>query len=297
MKILITGATGLVGSELVLFLSTQGHETLRLVRKDPKKGEVRWDPSSGTIDSTSLEGLDAVVHLAGENIASRRWSQAQKDRIRNSRVDGTRLLSQALAGLSNPPKAFVSASAIGYYGDRGEEFLNEDSKPGAGFLAEVCKGWEAATAPAVEKGIRVVNLRFGIILSPKGGPLAKMLTPFKMGVGGVIGSGNQYMSWISIDDAIGAIYHALQERTLEGPINAVSPQPVTNREFTKTLGKVLRRPTILPMPAFAARLAFGEMADELLLSSARVEPTRLNESGYRFRTPTLEGALRHVLGK
>jgi hypothetical protein len=297
MRILITGSTGLVGAELVPFLSTQGHETIRLVRKEPGEGEVHWDPSSGEIDSPSLEGLDAVVHLAGENIASRRWNQAQKDRIRNSRVNGTRLLSQALAGLSSPPKVLVCASAIGFYGNRSDETVNEESQPGGGFLADVCKEWEAATSPAVEKGIRVVNLRFGIILSPKGGPLAMMLTPFKMGVGGTIGSGYQYMSWISIDDAIGAIYLALQDRTLSGPVNAVSPEPVTNREFTKTLGSVLSRPTLFPMPAFAARLAFGEMADELLLASARVEPKRLKESGYAFRTPTLEGALRHVLGK
>jgi hypothetical protein len=242
-----------------------------------------------------LEGLDAIVHLAGEPIASGRWNAIKKARIRDSRVQGTRLLCDALSHVSRPPAALICASAIGYYGDRGDEVLTESSSNGTGFLAEVCRDWEVATEPARQKGIRVVNTRFGVILSTGGGALAKMLTPFKMGVGGIIGSGRQYMSCISIDDCVGAIVHALNTNSLSGPVNVVGPAPVTNRVFTKTLGKILERPTIFPMPAFAARLAFGEMADELLLGSQRVEPKKLLESGYSFRQGDLETALRHVL--
>jgi len=298
MKILVSGSTGLVGSALVSFLASGGHEVVRLVRGRLKPGvvEVPWDPQAGTIEAAKLEGLDAVVHLAGENIAGR-WTAAKKARIRSSRVEGTRLLAEALAGLKRPPKTLVCASAIGYYGDRGDEVLREDSPSGAGFLAAVCRDWEAAAHAAAEKGIRVVQLRIGVVLSPAGGALARMLTPFKLGLGGRIGPGSQFMSWIAIDDLIGAIHHALTTEPLRGPVNAVAPRAVTNREFTKTLGRVLARPTIFPMPAFAARLAFGEMADELLLASARVEPAKLVSSGYRFRTPELEAALRHLLGK
>ena len=237
------------------------------------------------------------MHLAGENIAVRRWTPAQKARIRDSRVQGTRLLAQSLARLQQPPTVMVCASAIGFYGDRGEELLTEGSAPGSGFLTDTCRAWEAAAQPASEKDIRVVNLRLGVVLSPGGGALAKMLLPFRLGVGGKIGSGRQYMSWIEIDDVVGVIHYALTTDELRGPVNAVAPNPVTNREFTKTLGRVLSRPTIFPMPAFAARLAFGEMADELLLASTRVKPARLQNSGYYFRHPRLEDALRHLLGK
>jgi uncharacterized protein (TIGR01777 family) len=241
------------------------------------------------------ERPDAVVHLAGENIASARWTERQKARIRDSRVKATGLLCNLLARYSPPPKALVCASAIGYYGDRGDEILKEESAPGSGFLSDVCREWEAATQPAVERGIRVVNLRIGMVLSALGGGLAKMLTPFKLGAGGVMGSGRQYMSWIAVDDLVDAIHFALTHESLRGPANAVAPSPVTNREFTRTLGRVLSRPTPFPMPAFAARLAFGEMADALLLASTRVQPARLLASGFTFRYPDLEGALRHLL--
>lgn len=296
MKILISGSRGLVGSSLAPFLTTGGHTVTRLVRGTAGPGEIAWDPAKGVADPARLEGFDAVVHLAGESIASR-WSEAKKARIRESRVAGTRSLAEALVRCANPPKTLVCASAIGYYGDRGSETLTETSAPGKDFLAEVCREWEAAAEPARKKGIRVVSLRFGVILSPAGGALARMLTPFKMGAGGKLGSGAQYMSWLTIDDAVGMIHHAIATPSLAGPVNAVAPNPVTNSEFTKTLGRVLGRPTIFPMPAFAARLLFGEMADALLLSSARVEPAALAKSGYRFRHAELEGALRHVLGR
>jgi uncharacterized protein (TIGR01777 family) len=299
MHILVTGSTGLIGSTLVPFLTTGGHQVTRLVRTAPRPGatEVYWQPETGSIATPGLEGLDAVVHLAGENIAAGRWSAEKKARIRDSRVQGTRVLCDALAQLVNPPKVLVSASAVGYYGDRGAEVLREESRPGRDFLADVCRAWEAATAPAAQRGIRVVNLRFGMVLSAAGGALAKMLFPFKMGVGGIVGSGQQYMSWIALDDVIGAIHHALITDTLHGPVNAVAPNPVINAVFTKTLGRVLRRPTLVPLPAFAARAAFGEMADALLLASTRVEPAKLQDTHYTFRYPELEGALRHVLGK
>lgn len=297
MHVATTGSGGLVGSALVNFLHATGHRTLRLVRGVPGEGQASWDPSRGTVDTGALEGVDAVVHLAGENIAAARWTPAQKQRIYSSRVDGTRLLSQTLAGLEQPPKIFISASAIGYYGNRGDEVLDEASSPGEGFLAQTACDWEAATQPAAKARIRVVLLRFGMILSVHGGALAKMLTPFRLGFGGRVGDGRQFWSWISLDDAVGAIHHALTSEPLSGPVNAVAPQPVTNLEFTKTLGRVLSRPTLFPMPAAAARLALGEMADELLLSSARVQPARLQQSGYPFRHPTLEVALRDLLEK
>ena len=298
MHILITGSSGLIGSALVPFLATGGHQVTRLVRSQPRGQEMamRWDPEAGILDAKSLEGVDAVVHLAGENIAER-WSPEKKTRIHDSRVKGTRLLSDTLARLERSPKVLVCASAIGYYGDRGEEVLTEINPAGRGFLAEVCQAWEEAAEPARQKGIRVVSLRFGMVLSSAGGALAKMLPPFRLGLGGALGSGRQYVSWIAIDDAVGAIQHALTTETLQGPANTVAPQAVTNQEFTKVLGKVLGRPTVLPMPAFAARLMFGEMADELLLASARVEPAKLLSTGYAFRYPDLEAALRHVLGK
>jgi uncharacterized protein len=298
MKVLITGSTGLVGSALCQSLVQAGHEITRLVRESPRsrQPEISWDPSKGTIETEKLEGFDAVVHLAGENIAGGRWTEKQKARILQSRVQGTQRLAEALAKLKAKPKVFIAASAIGYYGDRGDEVLDENSGPGHDmFLVEVCQAWEAATLPASTAGIRVVNLRLGVVLSADGGALAKMLLPFKLGAGGVLGSGKQYMSWIALDDVLGAITHTIKNNELSGPVNAVTPHPVTNYQFTKTLGKVLKRPTVLPMPAFTARLAFGQMADELLLSSARVQPKKLEESDYQFLYPELESALRHVL--
>jgi uncharacterized protein len=296
MNILVTGASGLIGSALVSSLTATGHEVTRLVRAQPKPGEkaARWDPLAGTIDTSAFEGVDAVVHLAGENIAER-WTPAKKVNIRDSRVKGTQGLCEALARLASPPKVLVSASAIGYYGDRGAELLTEESPPGRGFLAEVCRAWEAATEPARQVGLRIIHLRFGVVLSPAGGALAKILPPFRLGLGGVLGSGRQYMSWIALDDAVGAIQHAILTDGLQGPTNAVAPRAVTNQEFTKTLGTILGRPTVFPLPAFAARLMFGEMADELLLASARVQPAKLLASGYRFHYPELEGALRRLL--
>jgi uncharacterized protein (TIGR01777 family) len=299
MKILITGSTGLVGSRLAPSLKSKGHEIVRLVRSTPKDGatEIYWNPEQGTLNATALEGLDACVHLAGESIAEGRWTDEKKKRIRESRIKGTTLLSETLAKLKQKPEVLVSASAVGFYGSRRNETLNEQSASGSDFLAEVCREWELATQSASQAGVRVVHLRFGVILSHEGGALPKMLFPFRMGVGGKLGSGQQYMSWIAIDDAVGAIEHALANNTLRGPVNVVTPNPVTNLEFTKTLGHVLSRPTIFPVPAFAARLVFGEMADATLLSSQRVEPARLKESGYEFKYPELEGALKHVLNK
>ncbi len=297
MRVLVTGSTGLVGSALVPFLTSGGHDAIRLVRSKPKRGEVQWDPAAGRIDPAALEDFDAVVHLAGESISSGRWTPAKKARIRDSRVEGTRILSEALAQLKRPPKVFVCASAIGYYGDRGADIVDEDSAPGAGFLADVCREWEAAAQPVLQSATRVVHLRLGVVLSAAGGALASMLPVFRLGAGGVIGSGEQYISWVALDDAVGIIHHVVNTPTLHGPVNAVAPEPVTNREYTKTLGALLSRPTILPLPAFVARAALGEMAQELLLSSTRVQPHRLLETGYRFRFPQLEGALRHLLGK
>jgi uncharacterized protein (TIGR01777 family) len=297
MDVVISGSSGLVGSSLLPLLTTNGHRVRRLVRDRALVEEPHWDPGAGRFDASTIDGADAVVHLAGENIGEGRWNAAKKERIRESRVKSTRLLAEGLAGMTNKPSVLVSASAVGIFGDRGSETLTESSSHGDDFLAEVCEAWEDATRPAAEAGIRVVNLRFGVILTPAGGALARMLLPFKLGAGGVIGSGEQYMSWITLDDAIAAVLHALQDASLEGPVNCVAPSPVTNREFTKTLGRVLKRPTIAPMPAFAAKLAFGEMADALLLASQKVEPTKLQASGFVFGQPHLEGALRHVLGK
>ncbi|HYG82213.1 MAG TPA: TIGR01777 family oxidoreductase [Pyrinomonadaceae bacterium] len=296
MKIVVTGASGLVGSRLVPSLEAKGHEVLRLVRNAPAgPREVRWDPSKGTVDAAALEGVDAAVHLAGENLAEGRWTEEKKRRIRESRVKGTKLISETLAGLARKPEVLVSASAVGFYGDRGAEVLTEESAPGDDFLADVCREWERATAAAEGAGIRVVHTRFGVILSGEGGALKKMLFPFRMGVGGKLGSGRQYVSWVAIDDAVGAIEYALENKRLRGPVNVVAPQPVTNYEFTKALGGALSRPTIFPVPVFALRLLFGEMADATLLASQRADPSRLKESGYVFKHPDITGALRHVL--
>lgn len=298
MKILVSGASGLIGAALAPFLTTGGHTVSRLVRAQPRtgEGEILWDPNRGVDDRNKLEGFDAVVHLAGENLIGR-WTADKRQRIRDSRVIGAKTLCETLAQLAAPPRVVVSASAIGYYGDRGAEVLTEESPVGTGFLAGVCREWEEATHPAVERNIRVVTARIGVVLNPTGGALAQMLLPFRFGLGGVIGSGEQYMSWIALDDVIGAIHHALITDTLRGPVNVTAPQPVTNREFTTALGRTLRRPMLLPLPAGVIRTALGEMADELLLSSARVEPRRLQETTYPFRHPELGGALRHMLGK
>ena len=295
MKILVSGLSGLVGSSLGPLLRTGGHEVIGLSRS-PNSGEIGWNPMEGQIDKQGLAGIEAVVHLAGENIA-KRWTDHQKRLIRQSRLQGTTLLCEALAEMESPPRVLVCASAIGYYGDRGDEVLTETSPPGEGFLPEVCQEWEAACDPARAKGIRVVNLRTGVVLSPKGGALDRMLLPFKMGLGGKVGSGNQYWSWIALDDVAGAIEHCLTNEDINGPVNATAPHPCTNTEFTKVLGKVLSRPTVFPMPKFALRLALGEMADDLLLASARVLPERLEQTGYEFRFPDLEPALKHLLGK
>ena len=291
MKIAITGSTGLVGSALVSLLTAARHEVLRMTRP------THWDPERNTVDLAALEAKDAVVHLAGENIASGRWTASKKSRIRDSRVKGTRLIAESLATLAQPPAVLVSASAIGFYGDRGNELLREESGPGQGFLSDVCRQWEAATDPATRNGIRVVHLRTALVLSRKGGALEKMLLPFKLGIGGRIGSGKQYWSWISLDDMCAAILHCIQAGGLHGPVNVASPSPVTNLEFTKALGRVLSRPTVFPLPAFAARVALGEMADALLLASARVEPAKLHTSRFMFRDREIEATLRNLLGE
>jgi uncharacterized protein (TIGR01777 family) len=296
MKILVSGSHGLVGKALGKSLAAKGHELFSLVRHAPDTPvEVEWYPERGSLALSRLEGMDAVVHLAGESIAEGRWSDEKKKRIRESRVKGTTVLSEALGNLKRPPKTLISASAIGYYGDRGDDILTEKSAVGEGFLADVCSEWELAAGSASRKGIHVVLARFGVILSADGGALKKMLTPFRMGVGGRVGSGKQWMSWIALDDVIAAIELALTDESSAGPINFVAPNPVTNAEFTKTLGKVLSRPTIFPIPKFAVRLAFGEMADALLLASQRVEPAKLNEAAYQFKYLRLEDALRAAL--
>jgi uncharacterized protein (TIGR01777 family) len=295
MKILVSGSHGLVGSALTKALRAQGDEVLSLVRNTPKSpSEIAWQPN-GVLDPAALDGIDVVVHLAGESIAAGRWNDEKKRRIRESRINGTTSISEALANNANPPRTFVCASAIGYYGNRGDELLTEASARGEDFLSGVCVEWERATGPATEKGIRVVNARFGIILSTEGGALAKMLPPFRMGVGGRIGDGKQWMSWIALADVINGLMFVIRNQSVTGPVNFVAPNPVTNAEFTKTLGKVLSRPTIFPIPAFAVRLAFGEMADALLLSSARVEPVELEKAGFTFAHNDLESALRQAL--
>ena len=290
---LVTGGTGLIGSALIKALSVQGHIPERLGR-DSSTSELVWDPASNSIDAERMVGFDAVVHLAGENIASR-WSSGVKRRIRDSRVNGTRLLAATLASLDVRPRVLVCASAIGLYGDRGDEILDELSQPGEGFLAGVCKEWEAAAEAADRVGIRVVHARLGIVLTPRAGALKSMLTPFKLGAGGIVGNGRQYWSWIALDDAVNALIYCIHNPLLRGPVNVVSPRPITNYEFTKTLGRVIKRPTIFPMPAFAARTVLGEMADALLLSSARVMPERLKANGFVFRYPDLQGTLEHML--
>jgi uncharacterized protein (TIGR01777 family) len=300
LRIAVTGATGLIGRALVPFLTTGGHAVVPMVRRRKAGAEAAsWDWELGRIEAERLEGLDAVIHLAGENVGAR-WTPQRRRQIRDSRGIGTRFLTETLSRLARPPRALISASAVGIYGNRGDEWLTEASptpQPPSDFLAEVGREWEAATEPARAADIRVVLTRFGLVLTPAGGTLARMLRPFRLGAGGPLGNGRQYMSWIAIDDLLGAVTQALMTESLAGPVNITAPQPVTNQEFSTTLGRVLHRPAALPVPAAALRLAFGEMADVAILASARVLPERLIAAGYPFRYPTLEGALRYLLGR
>ncbi|MGH7522644.1 MAG: TIGR01777 family oxidoreductase [Gemmatimonadales bacterium] len=295
MKIVVSGSTGLIGSPLIEALHRRDHEVVRLVRRAPPTSTAErsllWDPERGTIDRASLEGAEVVIHLAGENVFGR-WSPAKQKRIRDSRVRGTRLLTDAIAGLTRRPATLLAASAIGYYGDRGDEAVTEQSAPGEDFLAHVARDWEGATAAASRAGIRVVNMRFGVVLTTTGGALAKMLPAFRLGLGGPVGSGNQYLSWIAIDDCINAVLHLLSAASLTGPVNMTAPAPVTNREFAKTLGKVLGRPALVTVPAFALRMAFGTEGAAMLQSGQRVLPARLLASGFQFRHAEIEPALR-----
>ena len=298
MKVVVTGSSGLIGTALVTALEARGDQVTALVRTSPGSGQAHWDPSKGDIDTAALEGCGAVVHLAGVGIGDHRWSDAHKSAVMESRVLGTTLLARALGRMDSPPATLVSASAVGYYGDRGDEVLTEDSGPGTGFLTDVCTRWEEATTAASDAGVRVAHARTGIVLSGKGGALKQMLLPFKLGLGGRIGSGRQWWSWIAIDDEVGAILHALDHSDVAGPLNLTAPEPATNDQFTRTLNRVLRRPTLLPTPTFALKAMFGgEAVDEMFLGGQRVVPHRLQESGYRFAYPSLEGALRHVLQK
>jgi uncharacterized protein (TIGR01777 family) len=298
MKVVVTGSSGLIGAALVGALQARGDDVTRLVRRSPATGEARWDPVGGHIEAEALEGHDAVVHLAGEGIGDHRWSEEHKRAVLESRVKGTTLLAEAVAGLTDKPRVMASGSAIGFYGLRGDEVLTEDSGPGTGFLTEVCQQWEASTAPAEEAGVRVLHLRTGLVLSPDGGALKQMLLPFKLGLGGRIGTGRQWWSWVSIDDEVNAILRLIEADTQTGPVNLTAPNPVTNEEFTRTLNGVLRRPTLLPTPTFALKAMFGsEAVDEMFLGGQRVVPARLQASGYAFRHPELEGALRHLLHK
>jgi uncharacterized protein (TIGR01777 family) len=296
MNILVSGSHGLIGSALVALLASRGHRVVRLVRPPapPSRQDIPWDPAAGAIDGRALEGMDAVIHLAGESIAAGRWTQARKIRIRDSRVGSTRLLADTLARLTRKPQVLLCASAVGFYGNRGDEILVEESASGAGFLADLCQAWEAAAEPARQAGIRVAYLRTGVVLSPLGGALAKMLPIFRIGLGGRLGRGRQFMSWITLDDEVEAISHVLTHTALRGPVNLVSPQPVTNREFTSTLGRVLRRPTPFVVPGGILRAALGEVAGEVL-GSVRAHPAKLLDTGFGFRYPELEGGLRHLL--
>lgn len=298
MKVVVTGSSGLIGSALVEALQARGDAVTKLVRRAPNTGEARWDPEGNQIETAALEGQDAFVHLAGVGIGDHRWTEEHKRAVLESRVKGTTLLATTIAGLTDKPKVLVSGSAIGYYGLRGDEVLTEDSEPGTGFLTDVCLPWEAATKPAEDAGVRVVHTRTGIVLSSDGGALKQMLLPFKLGLGGRIGSGQQWWSWVSIDDEIGAILYALDNDTIRGAIDITAPNPVTNEQFTRTLNRVLHRPTLLPTPTFALRAMFGsEAVDEMFLGGQRVVPAKLEATGYAFRHPELEGALRHLLHK
>ncbi len=295
MDVAVTGSSGFIGAPLVAALEQGGHRVRRVVRGRPTRpGEVSWNPAAGTIDVEGLVGVDAVVHLAGEGINAKRWTAAQKQRILDSRTQGTRLIAETVAALDPRPSVLLSASAIGFYGDRGDELLTEDSPPGDDFLAEVCVAWEGAARPAVAAGIRTAFLRTGIVLDPSGGALAKMLPLFKLGLGGRLG-GDQWWSWISLADEVHAIIHLLLV-DVAGPVNLTAPNPTTNAELTRSLGAVLRRPTVVPVPRLGPQLLLGrELAQSLLYSSARIAPTRLDASGYRFHHRDLDAALRSML--
>lgn len=299
MRVAVSGVTGLIGSGLRRALEARGDVVIPLRRPSSsvKGPAVGWDPLARTIDAAALEGVDAVVHLAGEPIVGGLWTKRRKHRIRESRVGGTRLIAEGVADLADRPRVMVSSSAIGFYGNRGGDLLSEESQPGVGFLAETCVEWEAATEPARRAGIRVVLARTGLVLSGQGGVLATMLPAFQCGLGAVLGSGQQYMSWITLEDEVEALLYAVDHDSISGPMNVVAPAPVSNRIFTRTLGRILRRPTIFSVPAFVLQTALGEMADELLLSGQRVLPARLREAGFQFRNPELEPALRTVLGR
>ncbi len=299
MKAIVSGASGLIGTALTKALRDRGDTVLHLVRKSESQpassSEIRWDPLSARVDVQAMEGADAVVHLSGANVSEGRWTPARKQVLRSSRLDSTRVLVDSLARLRQKPKVFVSASAVGYYGNRGDEILTETARPGSDFLSLLARDWEAEAARAAEAGIRTVILRFGVILSGAGGALPEIIRPFKLGVGGPLGSGRQWLSWIALEDAVDAIQSAVVKPDWRGPINVVAPEPIRNAEFAKIVGRVLHRPAILPAPAFMLRLALGEMADALLLASQHVIPERLLKSAYAFKFPDLEGALRTML--
>lgn len=311
MKIVVGGSTGLVGTALVAFLKSNGHDVVRLVRNQRSTSQnsssgadasstgsdIAWDPDANELDASSLAGADAVVHLGGHNIASGRWTVARKKLMLDSRVNSAGLIARTITSMENPPKTFVCASAIGFYGDRDQDVMTEASEPGPDFISDLCQQWEQATAAAREAGVRVVNMRIGVVISTEGGALHKMLTPFKLCGGGIVGNGRQWWSWIALADLVGVILHCVETDSLSGPVNVAAPGIVQNREFTKTLGRVLKRPTIVPMPAFVVKTIFGEMGKELLLASTRVDSKKLIDSGYQFQFAELEPALRHLLEK
>jgi len=295
MKIAVAGATGFIGQALVSHLGASGHRVVRLVRRgaDASRGDVTWDPTKGVLDPAALDGVQAVVNLAGEPVAER-WTAERKRRIKSSRIEGTTLITKTLVGLARPPRVLVNASAIGIYGDRGDEILDESAKPGTGFLADVAQAWEASAAPAIERGIRTVLTRFGIVLGAAGGALEKMLPPFKLGAGGRLGSGKQWMSWVTLDDVVAAIDYAITSDRVSGPVNVVAPNPVTNADFTHELGHALHRPAVATVPAFALRFAYGEMGEAVLLASQRVAPAALQRAGFLFKHTLLADALKQI---
>ncbi len=296
MRVVVSGSSGLVGQALVAALRSRGDDVTPLVRRAAGAGEAQWDPDRGSLDAAVFDGVDAVVHLAGAGIGDKRWSARRRQEIVSSRVRSTALLADTMAGLARPPAVMVSASAVGYYGDRGDEELTEDSEPGTGFLAQVCRAWEDATGPAAQRGVRVVRLRSGVVLSTRGGALARQLPLFRLGVGGPLGNGRQWLSWITLPDEVGAIAHVLGDDSLHGPVNATAPTPLTNRDFTRALGRALHRPTVLPVPGFALRAALGaDLASEMVLAGQRVAPARLGAAGYGFHHRDIDTALAAVL--